>query len=60
MKGIIKFISYLAIIVGAAFFLNNKLKLHIGFLEIKDMTTVYICLGAVVLGFLGLYLTRDS
>lgn len=57
---IIKFISYLAIIVGAAFFLNNKLKLGIGFLEVSSMTSLYIFIGAVVIGIVGLYFTRNS
>jgi hypothetical protein len=59
MKSIIRVLSYLAIIVGLAFFLNNKLKLNIDILEIKSMTTLYIYAGAVVAGFAGLYFTRD-
>ena len=59
MKGIIRFISYIAIIVGVAFFINNKLKLHIDILEVKSMTTLYIFIGAVVVGIAGLYFTRD-
>jgi len=59
MRSIIRILSYIAIIVGLAFFLNNKLKLHIDILEIKSMTTLYIYVGAVVAGFAGLYFTRD-
>ena len=59
MRGIIRFLSYLAIIVGLAFFLNNKLKLHIDILEVKSMTTLYIYIGAVVAGIAGLYFTKD-
>ena len=57
---IIKVISYLAIIVGAAFFINNKLNLHIGFLEVTSMTSLYIFIGAIVAGFAGLYITRNA
>lgn len=59
MKSIIRVISWLAIIVGLAFFLNNKLKLHIDVLEVKSMTTLYIYIGAVVVGIAGLYFTKD-
>jgi len=59
MKSIIRIISWLAIIVGLAFFLNNKLKLHIDLLEVKSMTTLYIYIGAVVVGIAGLYFTKD-
>jgi len=59
MKSIIRIISWLAIIVGLAFFLNNKLKLHIDMLEVKSMTTLYIYIGAVVVGIAGLYFTKD-
>ena len=58
MKGIIRFLSYLALIVGFAFFLNDKLKLHIKILEITSLNTLYIFIGAVVLGFTGLYFTK--
>ena len=57
---IIKIVSYLAIIVGAAFFLNDKLNLHIGFLEVASMTSLYIFIGAVVVGIAGLYFTRNA
>ena len=60
MRSIIKVISWLAIIVGLAFFLNSKLKLHIGFLEVNNMTSLYIYIGAIVIGFGGLFLTRDG
>ena len=59
MKSIIRVLSYIAIIVGVAFFLNRKLNLHIDILEIKSMNTLYIYIGAIVLGFAGLYFTRD-
>lgn len=59
MKGVIRVISYLAIIVGFAFFLNRKLSLHISFLDITSWNTLYVFLGAVVVGFVGLYFTRD-
>lgn len=60
MKSIIKVISYLAIIVGVAFLLNDKLNLHISFLEVKSMTSLYIFIGAVVIGIAGLYFTKDA
>ena len=59
MKSIIRILSYLAIIVGIAFFLNRKLNLHIDILEIKSMNTLYVYIGAIVVGFAGLYFTRD-
>ena len=60
MKSIIKVISWAAFIVGLAFLINNKLNLHIGFLEVKTMNSLYIFGGCVIVGIVGLFLTKDS
>lgn len=58
MKGIIRLLSYIAIIFSVAFFLNYKLKLHISLLEIKTMDNLYVWIGLFAAGLAGLYFTK--